>query len=76
MDALTHPGPAKPRRVSRSICSQLASKEANPLRAHADDDEPKDTRGILLVVCGSPCNTIGAPMATREPALARYVFAR
>jgi len=74
LDALRHSGPARASRIPRSVCGQLADRAANPLIAQTPG--PKDTRGLQLVVCGAPCNAIGAPMVTREPTLARYVYAR
>ena len=61
MDALNHPGPADPARIPRSVCGRLADREVNPLTAQADPDKPKDVSGLLAVVCGRPCDTIGAP---------------
>jgi beta-glucosidase len=74
LDALRHRGPADAARIPRSVCAQLDAPGANPLTS--EPAGTKDTRGLQLVVCGAPCNTIGAPMVTREPSLARYVSPR
>jgi len=76
VDALRHRGPAQTARISPSVCARLLTPGANPLTAHPTPPGTKDTRGLLLVVCGAPCNSIGAPEVKGEPALARYVYAK
>jgi hypothetical protein len=74
VDALTHPGPAKPARVSRSACSQLVMPGANPTN-------PANILELLAVLPGQlgvivpGFNLVGAPEVRSEPPLACYVFA-
>lgn len=72
LDALNHDGPARPNRIPRTICDSLG--EPNPLTVRVDPSAPKDTAGLIAVVCGEPCDTIDAPYVTAEPPLRPYVF--
>ena len=74
MDALTHPGPADPARIDRSVCSQLYQPGVNPLNASM----------YLQIVAAAPglsavdvpgVNIVGAPEVNAEPPLRCYVFA-
>lgn len=73
MDALSHTGPARPERVSRSVCRRL----------YMPGVDPTDLRSFLpalmalpsLVSTAVPSVTFsGAPLLTREPQLRSYVF--
>lgn len=75
MDALTHPGPADPARISRSVCTQ-------GLMPYVD---PADLQTLLQPLTAIPglastplpfVNLTGATTVGAEPALRPYVFPR
>lgn len=71
MDALDHPGPANPARISRSVCRQIYQPGVNPLSASTYIN----ALGALPGVFGAAIpgfNPFGAPMVTSEPPLACY----
>lgn len=76
VDALTHPGPADPARISQAVCSQLYMPGVNPLNVnnYLEILEAAPTLGSVTV---GPTATLtsGAPVVTAEPALDCYVFA-
>lgn len=74
VDALTHPGPADPARISRSVCEQLYMPGVNPLSAQTYLQILAAQPGLLAVDVGG-FNLVGAPEVSSEPPLACYVFA-
>jgi pimeloyl-ACP methyl ester carboxylesterase len=66
IDAMTHPGPADPSRISAAVCSQLAMPGVNPLTLATDFTS-------LTVAIGSTLATF--PHVPAEPKLACYVTA-
>jgi hypothetical protein len=76
VDALTHPGPADPARISKAVCSQLYMPGVNPLDVnnYLQILEALPTLGSVTV--GPTAGvTAGAPVVKAEPALDCYVFA-
>ncbi|GAB3581594.1 hypothetical protein GCM10027445_53690 [Amycolatopsis endophytica] len=67
VDALTHPGPADPSRISPSTCTQLLMPGADPLTA------PLDFTSVTVQVAAQL--TVAAHRVESEPALACYVTA-
>jgi hypothetical protein len=74
MDALTHRGPARPARVTRSVCT----------RASMPYVDPTDVNTLLQPLQALPglgstplpfVNLVGAPETDHEPALRCYVYA-
>jgi hypothetical protein len=76
MDALTHPGPADPARISNAVCSQLYMPGVNPLNVN-NYLQILDALPTLGSVAIGPTAglTAGAPVVKAEPALDCYVFA-
>jgi hypothetical protein len=74
IDALTHPGPADPARISRSVCGQLWMPGVDPLNVDMYLQILAVQPG-LLAVSVPDFNLVGAPEVAAEPPLACYVFA-
>jgi hypothetical protein len=73
MDALDHPGPAQPSRISRAVCLQ-------PFQPYADVTNVRTALEVLaaapgLLTVSLPVNLVGAPMVAAEPPLRCYVYA-
>jgi hypothetical protein len=65
IDALTHPGPANPTRISRSVCSQVLMPGVNPLTFAAD----------YASLVGVETNELATyPHVASEPPLAPYTY--
>jgi hypothetical protein len=75
VDALTHPGPAKPSRIPSSVCSQLYMPGVNPANVNIELLILKAAPSLLSVPFGPIAKLTGAPDLHREPPLACYVFA-
>ncbi len=77
VDAITHPGPANPGRISRSVCSQpFMPGVYSPASAAAGLAALQAGLGSLGIIPGPVANPIsGAPVLHAEPALPCYVFA-
>lgn len=73
VDALTHPGPADPARISRSVCTQASMPGVDPSDLNTWLQIAQAGPGLLAVA--TPVNLVGAPETDREPALKCYVFA-
>jgi pimeloyl-ACP methyl ester carboxylesterase len=63
LDAISHPGPANPQRVAKSVCSQLFMPGVQPL------DFPFS---FLNLTAGIASQLVGAPQVSKEPALKCY----
>lgn len=75
VDALTHPGPAAPASIPKSVCSQLYMPGVNPLDVNTEMQVLAGAPGLLSVPVGSLAyTTSGAPEDYREPPLACYVY--
>ncbi len=74
MDAITHKGPAKASRISRSVCSQLYQPGVDPTYVQTYIQVLQALPGLGTVVL--PINLVGAPELAHEPKLRCYVFAR
>jgi len=74
MDAITHRGPADPRRISRSVCHQLYQPGVNPANVQTYIQVLQALPGLGTVVL--PFNLVGAPEVAYEPKLRCYVYAR
>lgn len=75
MDALRHTGPAKPSRISPSVCLQLYQPGVNPANVRMYLQILSGAPGLLSV--GLPnINLVGAPEVPAEPALRCYVFTK
>ena len=74
MDALDHPGPAVPSRISRSVCTQLYQPGVNPLNAAMYVQILAAAPGLTAVDLPG-VNLVGAPEVPNEPALRCYVLA-
>jgi hypothetical protein len=75
VDALTHRGPARPARISTSVCNQLYMPGVNPLNVDMYLQVLESAPGLLGA--GLPgVNLVGVPELPAEPKLACYVFAR
>lgn len=71
MDALNHPGPANPARISRSVCAQIYQPGVDPTSAQTYINGLSAIPGVVgAAVPGF--NPFGAPMLSREPTLACY----
>jgi pimeloyl-ACP methyl ester carboxylesterase len=78
IDAITHPGPANPARISKSVCSQLLMPGVlQPASATALSIQTLEAGlGSLGIIPGPLPNPVsGAPVLHSEPALPCYVFA-
>ena len=73
VDALTHPGPADPKRVPSSVCAQTLMPGVNPTDANTYAQLLAGAPGLLSVA--SPVSVVGVPTVRSEPALDCYVFA-
>jgi hypothetical protein len=76
VDAITHPGPANPARIPKSVCSQLLMPGVtSPASAAAALPSLEAGLGSLGIIPGLPNPFSGAPVLHAEPPLACYVFA-
>ena len=76
VDALTHPGPADPARISKSVCSQLYMPGVNPADVNTELQILEAAPILTSVAAGATAGlTAGAPVVFSEPPLACYVFA-
>jgi hypothetical protein len=73
MDALGHPGPADPTRISRSVCLQVVQPYADVADVRTGLEVLRAAPGLLTV--SLPVNLVGAEEVRAEPALRCYVFA-
>jgi hypothetical protein len=73
VDALTHAGPANPRRISRASCFQLFMPGVTPVTAATGLSILAGVPGLLSVT--SPVSLVGVPTVKAEPALACYAYA-
>jgi len=67
LDALTHPGPADPARISRRVCASPLMPGVDPLTF------PADYAAFGAFIASSVAH---APEVSAEPPLRCYVFAR
>ena len=74
IDALTHPGPADPARIDRSVCSQLFMPGVDPLNINTELQIAGAVPSQLAVPIGG-FNLVGVPETTAEPVSACYVHA-
>ena len=74
MDALTHRGPAKPSRISRSVCTQVLQPGVDPLKVQMYLSILAAAPGLLAVNIPN-LNLVGAPEVKDEPPLRCYVYA-
>lgn len=76
IDAITHPGPADPARISKSVCSQLYMPGVNPLNVDMYSKLLEAAPGLLSVAVGPSAGAVdGAPVLKAQPPLDCYVFA-
>jgi hypothetical protein len=75
VDALTHPGPANPKRIPKSVCSQMYMPGVNPLNVNIELQILQAAPSLLSVPFGPLAKLTGAPDRYSEPPLACYVFA-
>jgi hypothetical protein len=73
MDALDHPGPADPARISRAVCLQVVQPYADLTHVSTALQVLAAAPGLLTV--SLPVNLVGAEMVPAEPPLRCYVFA-
>jgi hypothetical protein len=73
MDALDHPGPADPSRISRSVCLQPFQPYADVTNVKTGIEVLRAAPGLLTV--SLPVNLVGAEEVSAEPPLRCYVFA-
>jgi triacylglycerol esterase/lipase EstA (alpha/beta hydrolase family) len=73
IDALTHPGPADPSRISPSVCTQPSMPGVNPTDLNMWLQIASVGPGQLAVA--TPVNLVGVPTTRKEPPLKCYVFA-
>ncbi|MEV7396761.1 lipase [Aeromicrobium sp. NPDC092404] len=74
MDALNHAGPAKPSRISPSVCLQLYQPGVNPLNVQTYLKVLSGAPGLISVPLPN-INLVGVTMVPREPALRCYTKA-
>jgi hypothetical protein len=74
MDALTHPGPAQPSRISRRVCTQVLQPGVDPLKMQMYLSILAAAPGLLAVNIPN-LNIVGAPEVKDEPPLRCYVYA-
>jgi hypothetical protein len=74
VDALDHPGPADPARISRHVCARLYQPGVDPLSVQTYL-KPLEGAPGLLSVSTPDINFVGAPEVAAEPALPCYVYA-
>ncbi|MDP9181916.1 MAG: lipase [Actinomycetota bacterium] len=75
MDALNHPGPARPSRVPRAVCDQQYQPGIDP----ANPENYLQPVQLLPAIAGivvPTFNLVGAPETPDEPPLRCYVFER
>jgi hypothetical protein len=75
VDALRHPGPANPKRIPKSVCSQMYMPGVNPLNVNIELQILQAAPSLLSVPFGPIAKLTGAPDRYTEPPLACYVFA-
>jgi pimeloyl-ACP methyl ester carboxylesterase len=77
IDAITHPGPADPRRIPKSVCTELLMPGvASPQSAQAGLAALQAGLGSLGIAPGPVSNPFsGAPVLHSQPPLPCYVFA-
>jgi hypothetical protein len=76
VDALTHPGPADPARIPKSVCSQLVMPGVNPANLNTVLQLASGLPTLASVIVGpAAAVTAGAPVVRSEPPLECYVFA-
>lgn len=74
MDALDHPGPAKPSRVDPAVCQQAYQPGIDP--ANPDNYlQPAQLAPAIVSILVPDVNLVGAPETPTEPPLRCYVFA-
>lgn len=73
LDALTHDGPANPSRIASSVCASPFMPGVDPANVQANLTGLSGAPGLISVL---GVNLVGAPVATEEPPLKPYVFAR
>jgi hypothetical protein len=74
MDALTHPGPADPKRISKAVCLQLIQPGVSLLNLQTYLQILEAVPGLGAVDVPN-VNLVGAPEVSSEPALRCYVYA-
>ena len=74
MDALNHPGPAQPARISRAVCLRVYQPGVDPLNAQMYIQILAGVPGLLAVDVPD-VNIAGVPEVAGEPPLRCYVFA-
>jgi hypothetical protein len=75
VDAITHPGPANPSRISPAVCNELYPPGVNPLNVGIYLQVLESLPGLLGA--GFPgINLVGVKELPAEPKLACYVYAR
>ncbi|MGN6252605.1 MAG: esterase/lipase family protein [Marmoricola sp.] len=72
LDALRHPGPARPSRIPSSVCTQVYQPGVDPANAQNELQTLQAAFGLLAV--STPINVVGAPEVDREPRLRCYVY--
>ncbi|MCW2786544.1 MAG: lipase [Marmoricola sp.] len=75
MDALTHPGPAKPSRIGHASCTQVYQPGVDPTNVQTYLQILEAVPGLGAVEVPG-VNVVGAPEVSAEPALKCYVFAK
>lgn len=75
MDALDHPGPAQPSRISRSVCGQGVMPYVNPLDVNTILQPLQAIPGLVSTPLPD-VSLVGVPTVAAEPALKPYVYAR
>ena len=73
VDALTHPGPADPARISPATCAQPYMPGVNPANVNTELQLLAGAPGLLSVT--SPVSLVGVPTVRSEPPLDCYVYA-
>lgn len=74
MDALTHPGPADPARISTSICTEVYQPGIDPANPQ-NYLQPAMLAPAIVSIVVPDANLVGAPETSSEPPLKCYVFA-
>jgi hypothetical protein len=74
MDALDHPGPAQPSRISHAVCLQLLQPGVSPTDIHIPYQILTSVPGLAAVDVPD-VNLVKAPEIAAEPPLRCYVFA-
>lgn len=73
LDALTHDGPANPSRIAPTVCASPVMPGVDPTNVQANLTGLSGAPGLISVL---GVNLVGVPVATEEPALKSYVFAK